>query len=212
MTEPKGVSVATRTRLAVGALLGAAAIIAGMSAAAQDAPQHVRGKVATLTADTLVVKLKSGTPITVKLAPTWRVAAMKTVTMAAIQPGSFIGTTTIERPDGTGRSLEVHVFPPGVKMGAGHYPWDLRPGSMMTNGDVGKVVTGPKGDTIEVSYPGGTHTVLVPPSAKIVETGTGDRTMVKPGVSVFLIAAKQADGNLAADTVLVGENGAPPPM
>jgi hypothetical protein len=56
------------------------------------------------------------------------------------------------------------------------------------------------------------HTVLVPPSAKIVEIGGGDRTMVKPGVSVFVIAAKQPDGTLAADNVLVGENGAPPPM
>ena len=212
MTEAKGASMETWARATIGALLGAALMTAGMPAAAQDATQHVRGKVATLTADTLVVKLKSGTPITVQLAPTWRVAAMKTVGMDAIKSGSFIGTTTIERPDGTGRSLEVHVFPPGVKMGAGHYPWDLKPGSMMTNGDVGKVVTGPKGNTIEVSYPGGTHTVLVPPSAKIVETGAGDRAMVKPGVSVFLIAAKQADGTLAADTVLVGENGAPPPM
>ncbi|MDB5480784.1 MAG: hypothetical protein JWO83_1837 [Caulobacteraceae bacterium] len=200
--------------LAMGVLLSAALSAAPLLAAAQDAPQpqRVRGKVTSLTADTMVVKLKTGTPITVKLAPTWHVAALKTVTLAAIQPGSFIGTTTIERPDGTGRSLEVHVFPPGVKMGAGHYAWDLRPHSMMTNGDVGKVVTGPKGNTIEVSYPGGAHTVLVPPSAKIVEMGAGDRTMVKPGVSVFVIAQKQADGTLAADTVVVGEKGAPPPM
>lgn len=137
---------------------------------------------------------------------------MKNVTMDAIKPGSFIGTTTIERKDGTGRSLEVHVFPPGVKMGAGHYAWDLRPHSMMTNGDVGKVVTGAKGNTIEVSYPGGMHTVLVPPTAKIVETGPGDRAMVKPGVSVFVMAMKRPDGALAAASVVVGEKGAPPPM
>ncbi len=203
-----------KTTMAMGALLSVL-VAAPLLAAAQDAapqPQRVRGKVTSITADTMVVKLKTGTPITVKLAPTWRVAALKNVTLAAIQPGSFIGTTTIENPDGTGRSLEVHVFPPGVKMGAGHYDWDLRPHSMMTNGDVGKVVTGPKGDTIEVSYPGGTHTVLVPPSAKIVQMGTGDRTMVKPGVSVFVVAAKQADGTLSASTVVVGEKGEPPPM
>jgi hypothetical protein len=200
--------------LAMGAVLSVVLAAAPLVAAAQEAaqPQRVRGKVASLSADTMVVKLKTGTPITIKLAPTWRVAALKTVTLDAIKPGSFIGTTTIERPDGTGRSLEVHVFPPGVKMGAGHYAWDLRPHSMMTNGDVGKVVTGPKGNTVEVSYPGGMHTVLVPPSAKIVEIGAGDRTMVKPGVSVFVIAAKQPDGTLAADNILVGENGAPPPM
>src|SRR5580658_682002 len=203
-----------KTILAMGALMSAVLAAAPLLAAAQDAPppQRVRGKVASITAGEMVVKLKTGTPITIKLAPTWRVAALKTVTLDAIKPGSFIGTTTIERPDGTGRSLEVHVFPPGVKMGAGHYAWDLRPHSMMTNGDVGKVVTGPKGNTVDVSYPGGAHTVLVPPSAKIVEIGAGDRTMVKPGVSVFVIAAKQADGTLAADNILVGENGAPPPM
>jgi hypothetical protein len=199
---------------AVGVWVSAFLVAAPLLAGAQDAPQpqRVRGKVASINAGEMVVKLKTGTPITIKLAPTWRVAALKTVTLDAIKPGSFIGTTTIERPDGTGRSLEVHVFPPGVKMGAGHYAWDLRPHSMMTNGDVGKVVTGPKGNTVEVSYPGGTHTVLVPPSAKIVEIGAGDRAMVKPGVGVFVIAAKQPDGSLAADNVLVGENGAPPPM
>jgi hypothetical protein len=203
-----------KTTMAMGALFSAVLAAAPLLAAAQDAPQpqRVRGKVTSLTADTMVVKLKTGTPITIKLAPTWRVAALRNVPLAAIQPGSFIGTTTIEKPDGTGRSLEVHVFPPGVKMGAGHYDWDLRPHSMMTNGDVGKVVTGPKGNTVEVSYPGGEHTVLVPPSAKIVQMGPGDKTMVKPGVSVFVIAQKQADGTLAADTVVVGEKGEPPPM
>ena len=160
-------------RGALAALVSVSVLASALPAAAQEALQHVRGKVASITADTLVVKLKSGTPMTIKLAPTWSVAAMKNVTMDAIKPGSFIGTTTIERKDGTGRSLEVHVFPPGVKMGAGHYAWDLRPHSMMTNGDVGKVVAGAKGNTIEVSYPGGMHTVLVPPTAKIVETGPG---------------------------------------
>ena len=199
-------------RGALAALVSVSVLASALPAAAQEALQHVRGKVASITADTLVVKLKSGTPMTIKLAPTWSVAAMKNVTMDAIKPGSFIGTTTIERKDGTGRSLEVHVFPPGVKMGAGHYAWDLRPHSMMTNGDVGKVVAGAKGNTIEVSYPGGMLTVLVPPTAKIVETGPGDRAMVKPGVSVFVMAMKRPDGALAAASVVVGEKGAPPPM
>ena len=190
----------------------AAALAAPALAVGQDAPQHVRGKVVSITGDTLVVKLKSGTPITVKLAPTWNVAEMKTVDMSAIKPGSFIGTTTVEKKDGTGRSLEVHVFPPGLKMGAGHYGWDLKPHSMMTNGDVGKVVTSPKGNTIEVSYPGGSHTVLVPPSAKVVQMGPGDRSMVKAGAGVFIIAAKGGDGVLTTGSVVVGEKGEPPPM
>jgi hypothetical protein len=197
---------------AIAALLAGGALASGPMASAQDAQQHVRGKVTSVSTDSVVVKTRTGIALTVKLAPTWRVAVTKKVDMAAIKPGSFIGTTTIEKADGTGRSLEVHIFPPGVKMGAGHYAWDLRPHSMMTNGDVGKVVASPKGDTIEVAYPGGAHTILVPPSARVVETVPGERPMIKPGVGVFMVAAKLADGTLAADTVLVGENGEPPPM
>ncbi len=179
---------------------------------AQTTTDHVRGKVTSISADAIAVQPRHGPPVSVKLTPTWGVVLMKTVDVSAIVPGSFIGTTTIERPDGTGKSLEVHVFPPGVKMGQGHYPWDLKPHSMMTNGDVGKVVTGPKGRTIEVSYPGGMHTVLVPANVPIVTTVGGDRAMVKVGVRVFMVPTKGPDGALVADRVLVGEKGAAPPM
>ena len=63
--------------------------------------------------------------------------------------------------DGSGRSLEVHVFPPGVKIGEGHYAWNLRKGSMMTNGTVGKVTVGPKGRELQISYPTGQRRVVV---------------------------------------------------
>jgi hypothetical protein len=168
--------------------------------------------VTSATADTLVVKTHKGLLMTVTIPPKVVVFNTKKVGLEAIVPGSFIGTTTTELPDGTGRSLEVHVFPPGVKLGAGHYPWDLKAGSMMTNGDVGKVVAGTKGNTIEVAYPGGTHTILVPPKAPVVETVPGDRTLLKPGAIVFLIATKAADGSLSAGAVLVGDKDAPPPM
>ena len=79
----------------------------------------------------------------------------KPVALDAIAPGSFIGTTEVEKADGTGTSLEVHVFPAGVKQGEGHYAWDLRPGSMMTNGTVDTAVTGVEGRTVTVSYAGG---------------------------------------------------------
>lgn len=201
----------TKTILVGLTAVGLTVISAGVLQA-QEATQHIRGKITSVSAGQIVVKTRKGLEMTIKMAPNFRVAAMKKVDMTAIVPGSFIGTTTVELPDGTGRSLEVHVFPPGVKMGAGHYPWDLKPGSMMTNGDVGKVVAGAKGNTIEVAYPGGAHTVLVPPNAPVVQTVPGQVAMLRPGVAVFMIAAKLPDGSLAADAVLVGEKGAPPPM
>jgi len=161
---------------------------------AQALPHNLRGTVKSLTADTLVLQPKSGPAVKVQLTPAWGVTAMKSVAVDAIQTGSFIGTTTYEKPDGTGRSLEVHVFPPGVKIGQGHYPWDLKPHSMMTNGDVGKVVAGRKGRTIEVAYPGGTHTIMVPNNVPVVTITPGDRAMVKPGVKVFIMSTRSPDG------------------
>ena len=179
--------------------------------AAAPAP-HIRGVIKSITADTVTVRPQHGKPVAITLTSAWGVTVFKAVDVSAIQAGSFIGTTTVEREGRPGRSLEVHVFPPGVKMGQGHYPWDLKPHSMMTNGDVGKVATGPKGRTIEVSYPGGMHTVVVPANVPVVQITLGTRAMVKPGMQVFIIPAKGADGALVADRIAIGENGAAPPM
>jgi hypothetical protein len=104
----------------------------------------------------------AGKLVTVGLSGSWTVSVMKPIGIDAIQPGSFIGTAEMPQADGTGRSLEVHIFPPGVKMGEGHYAWDLRPRSMMTNGTVGKVAAGRHGRELDVTYPSGTRHLVVP--------------------------------------------------
>ena len=138
---------------------------------------------------------------------------MKAVAIDAIQPGSFIGTTEMPSKDGsTGKSLEVHVFPPGVKMGEGHYGWDLKPGSMMTNGDVATVVAGKKGSReLDVSYPTGTRHITVPANVPVVQITPGKREMLKVGTPVFMVVGKTPNG-LVTNSVSVGENGAKPPM
>ncbi|MBW8815596.1 MAG: hypothetical protein JF588_19430 [Caulobacterales bacterium] len=173
-------------------------------------PMVVRGVVTALDETSITVKGDKGLQ-KVGLAPTWGVAVLKPVEPDAIQAGSFIGTAEMPQKDGTGKSLEVHVFPPGVKMGEGHYGWDLKPGSMMTNGTVGKVVAGKKGSRqLEVSYTYGTRTITVPAKVPIVQITGGARTLVKPGVPVFMVVQKGADGQLMAGNVSVGENGAKP--
>lgn len=179
---------------------------------AQTTQQHVRGKVGSLAGNVLVVRGAHGGATTVQLSGDWSVVVMRPVDVATIQPGSFIGTTEFEKPDGTGQSLEVHVFPPGVKIGEGHYPWDLKPRSMMTNGTIGKVTAVGKGRMLEVGYPGGMRRILVPVGVPVVATAPGDRSMIKKGVNVFIAPAKLADGSLGANRVLIGENGAAPPM
>jgi hypothetical protein len=202
----------TLTAIAALAVAGAAHAQAPAPAANPPQPTVVRGTVTAMTPNQLTVKTDKGSE-TVALTPTWNVAVMKAVAIDAIQPGSFIGTTEMPSKDGsTGKSLEVHVFPPGVKMGAGHYGWDLKPGSMMTNGDVAKVVSGKKGSReLDVSYPSGQRHITVPANVPVVQITPGTREMLKVGLPVFMVVGKTANG-LVAGSVSIGENGAKPPM
>jgi hypothetical protein len=193
-------------------MAGIAALASASSAIAQAPADHIRGKVKSLTGNTLLVQEKSGPPVAVKLSDHWSVVVVVPVDPSAIAPGSFIGTSEVDKPDGTGRSLEVHVFPPGVKIGEGHYPWDKKPHSMMTNGTVGKVVASAKGRSLDVSYPGGEKHILVPPNIPVVQITPGKRELVAAGAKVFIIPVRQADGSLLADTLVVGSGGAAPPM
>ncbi len=76
---------------------------------------------------------------------------------------------------------------------------------MMTNGTVGTVTSVSSGREMEVSYPNGSRHIVVPPDVPIVLiTLGGDRSLVKPGVPVFMAAATEADGSLAANNISVG--------
>jgi len=175
-------------------------------------PTLIRGKVTSLDGNVLTVATREGGVAVVKLTPDWSVTEVKPVSPDAIQKGSFIGTTEVDKPDGTGMSLEVHVFPPGVKMGEGHYPWDLKPGSNMTNGTIDNVVAGVSGRTVDVSYPGGVRHVEIPANIPIVQFGLGDKALLKPGAGVFIGAMKMADGTFMTNRVTTGANGVNPPM
>lgn len=198
------------------AMILPAVIAATASAAAAQQPpaslQPIRGVVSSFDGKQIVVKTAKDGLRTIDLAPDWRAQVMKPIAVTEIREGSFIGTTEMPQEDGTGRSLEVHVFPPGVKMGEGHYGWSLKKGSMMTNGTVGKVKSGAKGRELEVSYTTGMRRIVVPPKVPVVQITDADRGVVKKGVSVFVMAMPKPAGGLVTGAVGVGADGAKPPM
>jgi hypothetical protein len=195
----------------------AAVAVAAIATAAQAAPsapaagpEPIRGNVASIDAKKIVVRTKAGLR-SIDLLPDWAVQVTRPIAVTEIREGSFIGTAEMPQEDGTGRSLEVHVFPPGVKVGEGHYSWNLRKGSMMTNGTVGKVTAGAKGRELQVSYSTGTRRIVVPAKVPVVQITNGDRSQVKRGVPVFLVAFPKPGGQITG-SVAVGVNGAKPPM
>ena len=202
-------------RFIIATLFGAFAALSTASAFAQT-PEvvRVRGEVVSFDGtSTLVVKSRTGTDVTVHLGDPLRLVGVVKASVSDIKPGVFIGTTTVQKDGSASRSLEIHIFPESLRgTGEGDRPWDLVPGSSMTNGTAGNAVDSVDGKTITVSYQGGSRTVVIQPDTAIVTYVPIDKGDVKPGVKVFAITQKGADGMLTASALSVGKNGVTPPM
>lgn len=179
---------------------------------AQSTPMRVRGVIEKLDGQILTVNSRDGGMLTIRLADNWSVGGLRAAKIEDVKAGDFVGAAAMPQSDGTLRALEVLIFPPGVKGGEGHYPWDLLPESTMTNASVAETVQGMSGRTLKLAYQGGEKTVVVPVDIPIVTFAPAEKTDLKPGASVFIGAQKQPDGSLTAGRVTVGNNGVAPPM
>jgi len=176
-------------------------------------PTRVRGTIASLNGNIMTVTSRTGDKLEITLKDPVAVASVKKIDLDAITPNSFIGTATRTGADGKLTALEVLVFPESMRgTGEGFYPWDLEPGSMMTNGTVKGAVTASSGRELTIGFKDSSNTVYVPPTAPVVTFAPATRDDLKPGAPVFLAATKDADGKLTAARVTVGKDGVAPPM
>src|SRR6266513_4281692 len=196
----------------------AAVVLAALSAVAAaqapaNPPVRIRGTVESIDGQNLTVKARNGESMKVTLADNFVVMGITKASVADIASGKFIGTTTVGQREGALVAEEVHIFPENMRgTGEGHYDWDLRPASKMTNANVAHVTSMGKDRVLTVQYKGGEKKVLVPEKAVIVAFTPADRSELKPGARVFVNAQRQPDGSLAAARVNVGLHGQVPPM
>src|SRR6266436_4201843 len=195
------------------ALLIAAVSAVAVAQAPANPPVRIRGTVEKIQGTNLTIKTNSGQSETIKLADNYTVIGIAKAGVADLASGKFIGTTTLGERDGALVALEVHIFPEAMRgTGEGHYDWDLRPASKMTNANVANVTSMGKDRVLTVQYKGGEKKVLVPEKAVIVSFTPTDRGELKPGAKVFFNAQRQPDGSLTAARVNVGLYGQVPPM
>jgi len=148
---------------------------------------------------------------------TVRVMGFVKASLSDIKPNSYIGVTSEPQPDGTQRAVAIHIFTEGQRgTGEGHRPWDLRPGTTMTNAAVETIATAVDGPVITVKYKMGDRTdekkVVVPADTPIVAYAPGDKSELKPGAAIIIFnATTQPDGTLQTPAVNVGR-GLTPPM
>ena len=195
------------------AVLIASLLAADVTVAAAQTPTRIRGTIESATEQALTIKSRDGQTVTVTLAPNFTVVAVSKASLGDIKSGTFVGAAALPQPGGTFKAQEVLVFPEAMRgSNEGHYPWDLSPGSTMTNAAVSAMVSGNDGTALTLKHKDGEVKVVVPPDAPIVTLGPGDKSLLVPGAGVFVPASRAADGALSAGRVLVGKDGLMPPM
>ena len=184
--------------------------------APQGKPMTIRGKITAVESRSLKVATTSG-EVSVRFSEDVRIGGVAAAQLSEITAGNYVGTTAVKQADGNLKALEVHIFPETSRgTGEGHRPWDLQPGSTMTNANVEQVeqvaVAKVQGQMLTLSYKGGQQKVFVPPETPIVKNVSADRSFLKAGTGVFIPAVQSEDGTLTATRITVGVGGIMPPM
>ena len=181
---------------------------------AQQPPVRVRGEIVKVDGNTVTIKGRDGAEIVVKLADNARVSGIVKASLADIKPGSYIGSSALPQADGSQRALHVHIFPEALRgVAEGHTPYDVQPGSTMTNATVAEVASVADAQTLVVKYKDGEKKIVVPSGTPIVTYAPGKMDELTPGAKIIIMAAqKQPDGTLTAGSINVGREGMTPPM
>ena len=192
------------------------------ASAAESPPVHVRGAIQSVSGQSFSMSAGSA-PLSVKITDATKFASLETAQLADITQGMFVGTAAIPQPDGTLKALEVHIFPEAMRgTGEGYRPFPQVAGGSMTNATITNIV-GTQGAVSDgglkliMKYKDsagndGQQTVVVPKGTPIVLLGQGDASMLKPKAKVSVTGAKDASGALTATRILVGLDGATPPI
>ena len=196
--------------------LVAALMLFAASVLAQNAPPAVaRATIESVSPDqsTLAVRTRQGGEQAIRLGPKTRYVLVAPAALADVKPGAFIGVAAMPGENGELKAMDVHIFPEAMRgAGEGFRPYDLAPGSTMTNGNIDARVDGVSGPKLTVSYKGGQQTIVVDPKTPIVVFEPGAESDLKPGAAILARGQKADDGSINAAFVLIGKDGLVPPL
>ncbi len=200
-------------RLRLLCVLGPALLSTFLSApAAAQTAVRIRGDITAVSGNMLSVKTREGQALTVELSDKSTFAYMRALKLEDVKPGTPLGTSAVKGPDGKLIARELHLFAAGRGIpNEGHRPWDLEPGSTMTNATVSAVAQATGGREITLTYQGGKQQVIVPAGIPVVSAVEGDRSLLLVGTYVVIAATVSPENKLTATRVQVTRDGVRPP-
>jgi hypothetical protein len=205
--------------IAVGVLALGAASPAG---AEEQKPYRVRGSLEAVSDQALTVKTREGETLEVALKDDSRVLVVRPASLDQIKKGDYVGLTSIDA-GGKRVAIEAHIFAEDLRGASeGHGPWDLiKEPNTMTNATVAEVEAVGDQRELKVSYKQGqgdqktegSQTIYVPDDLSVVRLEKApDRSVLVAGKDAFVVVKDEAGGSHTALAVIVGADGASPPM
>ena len=185
-------------------------------------PYRVRGTLEAVESNKLTVNTREGKGLDLTLNNDSRVMVVRPASLDDIKQGDYVGLTSVDS-DGKRVAISVHIFADDLRGSAeGHVPWDLvKEPNTMTNATVAEIEEVGDERELKVSYKQGegeqktegSQTIYVPDDLSVVKMEKArDRSVLKPGKRAFLVVRDDADGSRTVLAVVVGEEGASPPM
>jgi hypothetical protein len=194
-------------------VVAVACLIAGMlltAAADAQTTMRLRGTITAIDGNVMSVKSREGKDVKVQLPDNVLVAVAKAIRFSDIKQGDYLGVTTMTKADGTLTAVEVHYLPPTVPEGQG--PWDLEPGSTMTNAKVSSIVEAADRRELTLQFKDSSAKIHVPANAPIVRNVPGSLGDLRAGEYVFAAVQTAPDGTMTAPRIQVSKDGVKPPL
>jgi hypothetical protein len=190
--------------------------------AADEHPYRVRGTIESVKGNELAVDTREGEALDLTLTDDTRVMVVRPTSLDDIKQGDYVGLTSVDS-GGKRVAISAHIFAEDLRGTAeGHVPWDLvKEPNTMTNATVAEVEEVGDQRELKVSYrqgegeqkTEGSQTIYVPDDLSVVRMEkASDRSALQPGKRAFLVVRDAADGGPTVLAVIVGEEGATPPM
>jgi hypothetical protein len=210
----------TWTLMIAGAALALGATLS--ADADEQKPYRLRGTLESVESAKLTVNTREGEALDLTLNEDSRVMVVRPASIDDIKQGDYVGLTSIES-GGKRVAISAHIFAEDLRGTAeGHGPWDLvKEPNTMTNATVAEIEEVGDQRELKVSYTQGegeqktegTQTIYVPDDLSVVKMEkASDRSVLKPGKRAFLVVRDDAGGSRTVLAVIVGEEGATPPM
>lgn len=208
------IAISARSLGVAAAILVITSSLAIAQAPPANPPVRVRATIEKVDGNKLMVKLINGQDATIVMPDNVRVLGVEKASIGDVKAGNYVGISSMPQASGPEKAIHVHIFMDAQRgLAEGNFPWDNRPGSMMTNAAVETTVASNDGQTLTVKYKDAEKKIVVPPEAVIVKYVAGDKADLKPGAKIFIVAAaRQPDGSLQAANISVGRDGLTPPM